>query len=650
MSQFGLLTLRLVKHIVVPLRMVPRLAPSPVLTPLDYSALLLTLNAMSSILASSHKGAFPMPQKIHSRKRKLFPGITALLLLSVAILFQVLIETHVSAVPIGEQDFGPSKVVINFDSLGNGTPVSTQFQNLGVTFSNEFSGSPVARVTGGARSQPTYLCGAAAGRPDEFNADIFLTFATPVTALGGDIANGTIGGDFLTVFGPNGETETVSNVAGAVHQFIAVRPSFPIVRAQFGGTFFCIDDVTFERGCTTNVQRLSQGGNAPWANEQYDSINKTISQKGCALTSLSMALNFAGLANDPSSLNKFMIETDNDYNGSSVNWGPATRDRSNETLVFNGFRSRSTQALDDALCQGFPVIVGVDFNAEDVPGHFVVVTGKQGDTYTIADPGFAGRTTLDSYDNKFETRGYVRKTDASNSSTANSTFTNLLSRQNENLGELDVAVGDNAELLVVNASGLRAGFDFSAKTILEEIAGSSYFRDSLNDDETGEPAEETGHIVQIKEPAEEAYRIDVIGVKRGTSTLSIRAFSQDGSPQPPIVIQGITGIGSTSTFQLVLGPGATPIVIRTATVESTLNDIRNSLDLSLIDNAGIAQALSSKLMAAQAAFARGNSQAAGQILEAFKAEVRAQESKHVNSLVVQVLLEDADFLRGQMAQ
>ena len=38
-------------------------------------------------------------------------------------------------------------------------------------------------------------------------------------------------------------------------------------------------------------------------------------------------------------------------------------------------------------------------------GHFVVVTGKQGSSYTIDDPGWPSRTTLDAYNNEFEMRG-----------------------------------------------------------------------------------------------------------------------------------------------------------------------------------------------------------------------------------------------------
>jgi len=145
--------------------------------------------------------------------------------------------------PIGEGDFGPSKVVINFDNFANGTPVTNQFESLGVIFSSTVPGGPVARITGGARSQPAYLCPG-----DQFNGNITLTFMPPVRAAGGDVADGRTGQDFLQVFGPDGESEIAFNTLGGdVHRFLAIRPAFPIVRAVFGSTFFCVDDITFER-------------------------------------------------------------------------------------------------------------------------------------------------------------------------------------------------------------------------------------------------------------------------------------------------------------------------------------------------------------------------------------------------------------------
>src|SRR5438477_851168 len=53
---------------------------------------------------------------------------------------------------------------------------------------------------------------------------------------------------------------------------------------------------------------------------------------------------------------------------------------------------RSTDTLQQGLCNGFPVIVGVDLTldedtGQEVPGHYVLVTGKQDNNFTIVDPG-----------------------------------------------------------------------------------------------------------------------------------------------------------------------------------------------------------------------------------------------------------------------
>ncbi len=523
-----------------------------------------------------------------------------------------------------------------------------------------FSGGQILSATSFLPANPTKVYGTAVFCPGCLPT-ITIDFSQPVSNFSVFVANGQTFTVVYTVQDDQGGTKTLvllANFNSGAGTF--TLPSTNIRRVTVTSSAadwdFFIDNIRFdESGCTTNVQRLSQGGNTPWADDLYDhSSTLTISEKGCALTSLSMALNFAGLANDPGSLNQFMMQTDNDYYGLSVNWGPATRDRSNGSLRFNGFRSRSTQALDDALCQGSPVIVGVNLNAKGEPGHFVVVTGRQRDQYLIADPGFAGRTTLESYNNQFETRGSVLAVTGSNSNSFNRTFqfSDPTTAQAEDLSELDIAVGGNAELLVVDQIGNHTGLDSATGMIVEGIPNSVYFRDALDNDETGELATETGHLVQIRQPAEGTYSVDLIGTKLGTYTLSIRIFSQDGSLQPPIVIQGITGAGSTSSFQILVavGPGAVTKVVRVATVGSTLNDIRNSLDLGLIDNAGIARALSSKLEAAQAAAARDQKQTSKQILEALKALISAQASQHIDGLAAQVLLEDADFLLSQLAQ
>jgi hypothetical protein len=85
-----------------------------------------------------------------------------------------------------------------------------------------------------------------------------------------------------------------------------------------------------------------------------------------------------------------------------------------------------------------------------------------------------------------------------------------------------------------------------------------------------------------------------------------------------------------------------------ATFQSTLADIANSLGLGLIDNAGIANALTSKVDAAQSAAAKGDNQTAVNILKAFQNQVNAQTGKHVNGIAPQVLNEDASSIALQL--
>lgn len=393
-------------------------------------------------------------------------------------------------------------------------------------------------------------------------------------------------------------------------------------------------EVTFDTGCKTTVQRFSQGGSAPWANDLYDhSSTLTIRQRGCALTDLAMALSFAGQPFDPGQLNTFMKETDNDFNGRSVNWDAATRDASAGRLKFFGTRSRSTDTLKEMMCKddGHPVIVGVNLDADGVPGHFVLVTGQENGQFLINDPGHAGRTTLDAYGNDFETRGYVADPPG-------------------DISALDISAGDGVELRVSDPAGDQTGFDAATDSTVEAIPSSVYFKDRLDDDVTGEPATETGHICQVQRPPQGIYEVDVNGLSLGTFELSVRVFSQDGSAQPPIVMPGIRGAGSVTTFQLQVTtpPGSTSTIERLATFESTLADIANSGQIGLIDNNGITMSLIAKVQAAADAARRGDLTASANMLNAFSNEVRAQSGKHVDSFCADVFLDDAGSLVRQL--
>ena len=83
-----------------------------------------------------------------------------------------------------------------------------------------------------------------------------------------------------------------------------------------------------------------------------------------------------------------------------------------------------------------------------------------------------------------------------------------------------------------------------------------------------------------------------------------------------------------------------------ATYQSTIADINNSLALGLIDNAGIANSLTTKIQAAASA---SNSKAASGVLGAFENEVSAQTGKHITGIAPQVLQTDAASLISQLS-
>jgi hypothetical protein len=134
-------------------------------------------------------------------------------------------------------------------------------------------------------------------------------------------------------------------------------------------------------------------------------------------------------------------------------------------------------------------------------------------------------------------------------------------------------------------------------------------------------------------------------VQPGLFTVTVHTYAQDGSALPLISVPGVASVGSTASFQIQYSstPGGGSSVTRVATFPSTLADISNSFTLGLIDNQGIANSLSQKIHAAQAA----TGPARNDILNAFKNDVNAQTGKHVADIASQVLLQDAASLISQ---
>ena len=396
-------------------------------------------------------------------------------------------------------------------------------------------------------------------------ADLFIDEDSCTYSL--SIEPGTI--PVTHTFGPPPGNETVSYEWGPWGLATAIRDaplpasgrtlssSRQLTNVQTGFGISGNWDITWSFECDTQgalpVTPFRQ--NDPrWRADLYDHSTDTIWGKGCALTSLTMAIFYVDLAVwTPRIVNSNMIAIGG-FNGKSVDWSVATHNLSGGDNKFHAFRSRSTNDVDDVLCMGYPVIVGVKLSAGGVPGHFVIVTGRQGSEFLISDP--AGVHTKLSQYGAFETRGFVTKTRWNrNSGQCGGVQLSQASTNADDESSLTITAGSNVELLVVDPNGRRTGYRTSTGD-LEEIPESVYFRDSLANDQTGAPPDEITHLVHIEHPVQGSYQIVLTGIHHGPYSVSVEPFSQDGSPQTPTLIQGTAPVNSsTFPFQYSSTPG-----------------------------------------------------------------------------------------------
>ena len=93
---------------------------------------------------------------------------------------------------------------------------------------------------------------------------------------------------------------------------------------------------------------------------------------------------------------------------------------------------------------------------------------------------------------------------------------------------------DNARLMLVDGKGARTGLDPDSGKQLHEIPRSFVTVDAIDNDVTGERAKSFTVTVSVEEPAEREYRVTVVGLGRGASTLIVSAWAADGTAQPAL--------------------------------------------------------------------------------------------------------------------
>lgn len=286
---------------------------------------------------------------------------------------------------------------------------------------------------------------------------------------------------------------------------------------------------------------LKQASGYPrvWGGSTYDNYRSgdphTMKRSGCAVTSSAMLINYFGAmqtpaaSTDPGKLNTWLAQNHGFDSGHNIRWNSVATYANSQLqipLAYQGAGSANDFVVDNYLCAQTPVILQVTSPSGNT--HFVLSTGGEstsdGDsTYFINDPGFSC-TTLDqsacSYDNEY---GGIRP------------FS-----YGPNVPQSGLEIDADApplDLLVTAPSGQQTGYDSSTGKTIQQIPASSYYTESIGDDEGGNLDTPETKKIEIGTPADGQYTLDVIGNGSGNFTLDFAGYDTTGA----ITVQTMTG-------------------------------------------------------------------------------------------------------------
>jgi hypothetical protein len=214
-----------------------------------------------------------------------------------------------------------------------------------------------------------------------------------------------------------------------------------------------------------------------------------------------------------------------------------------------------------------------------------------------------------------------------------------------------IIVSANLELRLTDFRGRVTGPGAKESTSIEDIPKSSYFVDFVDSDDPAEPDTENDSYPQLEvfNPSEGPYRLDVIGTKPGSFKVTVHMWLRDGSEAPDIELNGITAAGASCTYELLINPNIGIRYARIATFNSTLDDISVGQELGLFSHSNSAESLSATIRSAQAADESRDIVKAKAKLSEFAAILSAQ-GKEIRAPLREILSNDQSYLDTQLRQ
>lgn len=308
-----------------------------------------------------------------------------------------------------------------------------------------------------------------------------------------------------------------------------------------------------------------------WANRSYAKgslgnygCGSTIATCGCALTSAVMVARYYDVTQaqdkdvNPKEMNSWLQTEPLGYQNGSIDWLAVAR-YSNSRIKYDVAKSgnylNNYALLDEKLNNNQPVIAKQNSGRGGITReHFMVIDNKLATTYGVKDPAWYNTKTLNDTTNSVDkVRGYENGFDGLR-----------IYKKGDGIAQssMTFTLGSPAELLITDSQGRKLGRDSNGVSF-QEIPESSYFEEGY-DDPTGEnpPSIHKNKIIQILEPLDGSYQLDVIGTGTGSYGLWSSSYDTAGNAQGQ-EFHSETAPGYTATYNINFdGANATNTITR----------------------------------------------------------------------------------------
>lgn len=264
-------------------------------------------------------------------------------------------------------------------------------------------------------------------------------------------------------------------------------------------------------------------------------VNATIARCGCAIVSAVMIARYYDVVEaqgkdvNPAEINQW-LKDNNGYQKGNVNWISIAKYtdwkikyEKTDTTISN------YTLLDEKLINSQPVIAYATSTRGNIGrSHFFVINNKLTSTYNVKDPAWYNTKTLD------ESDSYQDKVLAQTAKIRDyeNGFDGLrIYKKGDGIAQsaIIIALGSPAELLITDSQGRKIGKDNSGVEY-NEIPNASYVEEGFNDPFGEDLAiQEKNKVIQILEPDNGRYELQVIGTGEGSYSLDFNFYDTQGS-------------------------------------------------------------------------------------------------------------------------